>query len=62
MAAAASQSVVGVDVGGTFTDCIGFDAATGEVHIAKLPTTLDDQSRAVVGGITKTAIWLSERV
>ena len=48
---AASQSVVGVDVGGTFTDCIGFDAATGEVHIAKLPTTLDDQSRAVVGGI-----------
>jgi N-methylhydantoinase A len=44
-------SVVGVDVGGTFTDCIGFDAATGEVHIAKLPTTLDDQSRAVVGGI-----------
>jgi len=48
---AASQSVVGVDVGGTFTDCIGFDAATGEVHIAKLPTTLDDQSRAVVGDI-----------
>lgn len=46
-----AQSVVGVDVGGTFTDCIGFDAATGEVHIAKLPTTLDDQSRAVVGGI-----------
>jgi N-methylhydantoinase A len=44
-------SVVGVDVGGTFTDCIGFDAATGEVHVAKLPTTLDDQSRAVVGGI-----------
>ena len=51
-----AQTVVGVDVGGTFTDCIAYDAETGSVRIAKLPTTLDDQSRAVLDGIVELGL------
>ena len=32
---------VGVDVGGTFTDALGFDTATGAVYSAKVPSTAD---------------------
>src|SRR4051812_33521754 len=54
------SSMVGVDVGGTFTDCIGYDGGTGSVRIAKLPTTIDDQSIAVVGGIDETGIPIAD--
>jgi N-methylhydantoinase A len=41
--------LLGVDVGGTFTDAVLLD---GEgVHTAKLPTTPEDQSVAVIGAI-----------
>jgi N-methylhydantoinase A/oxoprolinase/acetone carboxylase beta subunit len=43
--------LVGVDVGGTFTDVIYTDAATGTVCIHKLPSTPDDPARAVLDGI-----------
>jgi N-methylhydantoinase A len=44
-----SQSIVaGVDVGGTFTDLVLFDAATGTVRLAKTPTTLDNQASGVI--------------
>ena len=33
--------VAGADVGGTFTDLVIFDPATGAVRLAKVPTTLD---------------------
>jgi len=39
---------VGVDVGGTFTDLIARDAASGRVRTAKVPTTLDDRARGVL--------------
>ncbi|HXS46199.1 MAG TPA: hydantoinase/oxoprolinase family protein [Solirubrobacterales bacterium] len=39
--------LLGVDVGGTFTDAVLFDGET--VHTAKLPTTPEDQSAAVIG-------------
>lgn len=42
--------VVGVDVGGTFTDLISI-TDSGEVSIAKVPTTVDDQSRGFVAGL-----------
>jgi N-methylhydantoinase A len=42
---------VGVDVGGTFTDIFVLNQNTGEVGIAKVPSTLDDQSRGLVEGI-----------
>ncbi len=41
--------LLGVDVGGTFTDAVLFDG--DRVHTAKLPTTPEDQSRAVIGAI-----------
>ena len=42
--------VLGVDVGGTFTDFSILDDATGEVHIHKRPSTPDDPSRAIIEG------------
>jgi N-methylhydantoinase A/oxoprolinase/acetone carboxylase beta subunit len=41
--------LLGVDVGGTFTDAVLFDGET--VHTAKLPTTPDDQSRGVIAAV-----------
>jgi len=41
--------LLGVDVGGTFTDAVLFDGE--ELHTAKLPTTPDDQSRAVIATV-----------
>src|SRR5437773_8698080 len=38
---------VGVDIGGTFTDLILIDDATGELTVGKVLTTRDDPSRAV---------------
>jgi N-methylhydantoinase A len=40
--------VAGVDVGGTFTDLVVFDPATGAVRLAKVPTTLPNQSGGVL--------------
>ena len=41
--------LLGVDVGGTFTDAVLFDGE--QVHTAKLPTTPEDQSVAVIGAV-----------
>jgi N-methylhydantoinase A len=41
--------LLGVDVGGTFTDAVLVDGE--QIHTAKLPTTPDDQSRAVIAAI-----------
>ncbi|HEY7456777.1 MAG TPA: hydantoinase/oxoprolinase family protein [Solirubrobacterales bacterium] len=41
--------LLGVDVGGTFTDAVLVDGET--VHTAKLPTTPRDQSVAVIGAV-----------
>jgi N-methylhydantoinase A len=41
--------LLGVDVGGTFTDAVLFDGEA--VHTAKLPTTPDDQSLAVIATV-----------
>jgi N-methylhydantoinase A len=41
--------LLGVDVGGTFTDAVLFDGE--RLHTAKLPTTPDDQSRAVIAAV-----------
>lgn len=43
--------VVGVDVGGTFTDLFFFDEATGEARTRKVPSTRGDQSVGFVDGI-----------
>lgn len=45
--------IIGVDVGGTFTDIIYCDMAFGEIAIHKVSTTPDDPSRAIIEGITE---------
>ncbi|TWD48888.1 N-methylhydantoinase A [Agrobacterium vitis] len=47
-----TQSVVaGIDVGGTFTDLVLFDATHGTVRLAKTPTTLDNQAFGVINAL-----------
>jgi N-methylhydantoinase A len=41
--------LLGVDVGGTFTDAVLLDGE--QIHTAKLPTTADDQSRGVIAAV-----------
>jgi N-methylhydantoinase A len=41
--------LLGVDVGGTFTDAVLFDGEA--IHTAKLPTTPEDQSLGVIGAV-----------
>ncbi|HSF64589.1 MAG TPA: hydantoinase/oxoprolinase family protein, partial [Paracoccaceae bacterium] len=43
--------VAGVDVGGTFTDLVILDPASGAVRLAKVPTTLDPESGGQAGGV-----------
>src|ERR1700687_5452733 len=42
---------VTVDTGGTFSDFVYLNEATGEVSISKVPSTPDDPSRAILQGI-----------
>ncbi len=43
--------VIGVDVGGTFTDIFVLDEAAATVSTGKVPSTPDDQSRGFIDGI-----------
>lgn len=45
------MKVIGVDVGGTFTDLICCDVDTGELTVHKVSTTPDDPSEGVMVGI-----------
>jgi len=42
---------IGVDVGGTNTDICAIDEKSGELMVYKLPSSLHDQSAAVVEGV-----------
>ena len=42
---------VGVDVGGTFTDVVLYDDQTGDVRVAKVPSTRDDHSQGLLDGL-----------
>lgn len=52
--------VIGVDVGGTFTDLISADPVTGDVSVTKVPTTLDNQAFGVISAIENVGTTLSE--
>ena len=43
--------VIGVDVGGTFTDIFVLDEVSGTVRTGKVPSTRGDQSKGFVEGI-----------
>jgi N-methylhydantoinase A len=49
----AGTRLVGVDVGGTFTDLVLFDEATGAVGVAKVPTTLRNQADGVLAALVE---------
>jgi N-methylhydantoinase A/oxoprolinase/acetone carboxylase beta subunit len=50
--------VVGVDVGGTFTDFMLYDTESGAAHVHKVPSTPEDPGRALITGLRQ----LCERV
>ncbi|WP_027167100.1 hydantoinase/oxoprolinase family protein [Mesorhizobium sp. WSM3224] len=53
--ALAGSVVAGIDVGGTFTDLLLIDGkAGGKVHIAKTPTTVENQAFGVVAALGAT--------
>jgi N-methylhydantoinase A len=45
--------IAGIDVGGTFTDMILLDTETGEVGLAKVLTTVENQAFGVLGAIAE---------
>jgi N-methylhydantoinase A len=53
--AAARTRVIGVDVGGTFTDLIQLDERSGEVVVAKVPSTPDNQAYGVMAAAHSVA-------
>src|SRR2546428_3186722 len=44
---------IGIDTGGTFTDIVAIDEATGEIFTTKTPSTPQDPSVGVLDGIRK---------
>jgi N-methylhydantoinase A len=49
---------VAVDIGGTFTDLLAFDAETGEIHQAKCLSTPPDFATGVLDGVHKADLDL----
>lgn len=48
--------IAGVDVGGTFTDLIALHAVTGEVRLAKVPTTPENQAEGVLAALEEAGL------
>src|SRR4051812_43870219 len=57
----AGGRIVGVDVGGTFTDLVLLDPADGNapVRIAKVPTTPENQADGVLAALAATGVDLA---
>ena len=55
-----SKHIIGVDVGGTFTDVFVLNEETGTASVAKVPTTRPDQSGGFLDGIRREIQDLSE--
>jgi N-methylhydantoinase A len=52
--------VIGVDVGGTFTDVFVYNEATGQVETTKVPSTRGDQSKGFIEGIGRKVADFSD--
>src|SRR5947209_10376789 len=51
-----TRRIAGIDVGGTFTDLIVVDDASGEVRIAKVPTTVHNQAFGVLAALAAAEV------
>ena len=51
----AGRYLIGVDVGGTFTDLYALDTESGAVHAGKRPSTPDNPARAIIDGLRELA-------
>jgi N-methylhydantoinase A len=51
--------IAGIDVGGTFTDLIALESASGEVRLAKVPTTPDNQAFGVLAALEEAKLPLA---
>src|SRR6266849_2374260 len=56
----AETKLVGVDVGGTFTDLVLVDEATGDVRVAKVPTTVANQAAGVQAALASASATAAE--
>ena len=54
-----SGVITGIDVGGTFTDMLVFDAG-GSISFAKTPTTVDNQAFGVMNALAQSDVALSD--
>jgi len=54
-----SGAIVGVDVGGTFTDLIYMEPGSGDVRTAKVPTTPDNQAEGFMAALAEAAVELA---
>ncbi len=52
--------IAGIDVGGTFTDLIALDTASGAVRLAKVPTTPENQAYGVLAALDEAKLVLGE--
>ena len=59
MVSVTANQIVGVDVGGTFTDLVLVDQITREVRLAKVPSTLDNQAFGVLNALNEANVTLT---
>ena len=50
--------LIGVDVGGTFTDLVRLDQTSGAVRLAKVASTLDNQAFGVMNAVAEADLSL----
>ncbi|HEY5635591.1 MAG TPA: hydantoinase/oxoprolinase family protein, partial [Burkholderiales bacterium] len=48
--------IAGIDVGGTFTDLIALDTASGTVRLAKVPTSTENQAFGVLAALDEARV------
>jgi len=55
-----SGDLIGVDVGGTFTDLVRLDPATGKVRLAKVASTIENQAFGVMQALAEADTALGD--
>lgn len=52
--------IIGVDIGGTFTDLVMHDETTVKTHVAKVPSTPENFSIGLIKGVEALPVNFSE--